>query len=67
MLRALAGGVALSVLCQLLAMVPAALLPLAVGRAVDAVLDPSVGPGWHWVVAVLGLGLAQAVGVGVGE
>ncbi len=46
-------------------MVPVALMPLAIGRAIDAAIQSGLGPQlWTWIAAILTLGLLQALGVG---
>ncbi|MDT7636804.1 MAG: hypothetical protein QOC83_1092, partial [Pseudonocardiales bacterium] len=65
------GTLAMAAVLSVLATVPLALLPLAIGKAIDAATaNPAGGdrPGLlGWVGVVLALGLVQAAGVGLGE
>jgi ABC-type multidrug transport system fused ATPase/permease subunit len=68
LLRAMPGTLAMAAVLSVLATVPLALLPLAIGKAIDAATTGGDHPGLlGWVGVVLALGLVQAAGVGLGE
>jgi len=70
LLRAMPGPLALAMFFGVLAAVPLALLPLAIGRAIDAAVGggPPGGTGLlGWIGVLLALGAVQATGVGLGE
>jgi len=64
------GPLALAMCFGIMAAVPLALLPLAIGRAIDAAVGgaPPGGTGLlGWIGVLLALGVVQAAGVGLGE
>ncbi|MDT7749780.1 MAG: hypothetical protein QOD96_3442 [Pseudonocardiales bacterium] len=62
------GTLAMAAALSVSATVPLALLPLAIGKAIDAATTGGDHPGLlGWVGVVLALGLVQAAGVGLGE
>ena len=64
------GPLALAMCFGVMAAVPLALLPLAIGRAIDAAVGggPPAGTGLlGWIGVLLALGVVQATGVGLGE
>ncbi|HEX4358702.1 MAG TPA: ABC transporter ATP-binding protein [Pseudonocardia sp.] len=66
----MSGPLALAMFFGVLAAVPLALLPLAIGRAIDAAVGggPPGGTGLlGWTGVLLALGAVQATGVGLGE
>jgi ABC-type bacteriocin/lantibiotic exporter with double-glycine peptidase domain len=67
-LRAMPGPALAAMGCGVLGMVPLAILPLAVGAAIDAVLTVGFGSRLGiWVAMVLALGTVQALAVGAAE
>ncbi|MDT7562661.1 MAG: hypothetical protein QOG76_1285, partial [Pseudonocardiales bacterium] len=62
------GTLAMAAALSVSATVPLALLPLAIGKAIDAATTGGDHPGLLGCVGVvLALGLVQAAGVGLGE
>ncbi|HEY0574493.1 MAG TPA: ABC transporter ATP-binding protein [Pseudonocardia sp.] len=76
LLRAMPGTLLSAILFSVLAAVPLAVMPLAIGRAIDAAVGgpggsgpgATSGPGlWTWIGVILALGAVQASGVGLSE